>query len=108
MGLTRVSGMDPDRMARCSALVTECRPVLESDAGMDGVQELLSRRGVWVMDAIVVTRELLGAGPESLRAAKSIILLSPSRSVERQNHEALVEDLLHAVEHIADDGGRHE
>lgn len=60
------------------------------------------------MDAILVTRELLGAGPESLGEAKTLVLTSPSRGVEREKHQALVADLLPALQELADETHRHE
>jgi hypothetical protein len=96
--------LDPARVERISALVTECGPLLGSPAGMDAVQQLLSDRQVSVMDAILVTRELLGAGPTALGEAKGILLSSPSRGVERQRHEELVDSLLDAADQVADDG----
>ncbi|MFJ2241007.1 hypothetical protein [Streptomyces sp. NPDC087859] len=96
--------LDPARVERISALVTECKPLLGSPAGMDAVQRLLSDRGVSVMDAILVTRELLGASPTALGEARGIVLSSPSRGVERQRHAELVDTLLDAVHQVADDG----
>ena len=92
--------LDPARVERISALGTECKPLLGSPAGMDAVQRLLSDRGVSVMDAIRVTRELLGAGPTALGEAKGIVLSSPSRGVERQRHAELVDSLLDAVDQV--------
>ncbi|MFJ2778105.1 hypothetical protein [Kitasatospora sp. NPDC087315] len=56
------------------------------------------------MDSIVVTRELLGAGPTALGDAKGTVLSSPSRSVERRVHQDLVEGLLDALDQVAEDG----
>jgi hypothetical protein len=100
MGL---SGLDPERTVRVSTLVAECEALLERDAGMDDVQRLLSERGVGVTDAIVVTRELLGAGPDTLGQAKTLVLSAPSRRTERREHEELVHDLFHAVERTAEE-----
>lgn len=97
-------GLEPVRAARISALVAECGPLLGADAGMEAVQELLSDRGVSVIDSIVVTRELLGAGPTALGEAKGIVLSSPSRRVERQHHREFVNVLLEAVDQVAEDG----
>ncbi|MFI6012663.1 hypothetical protein ACIBAG_28285 [Streptomyces sp. NPDC051243] len=96
--------LDPARVERISALVAECRPLLDSDAGMAAVQQQLSDRGVSVMDSIIVTRELLGAEPTALGKAKGIVLSSPSRGVERQRHEELVDALLDAVDQVANGG----
>ncbi|MCX5328371.1 MULTISPECIES: hypothetical protein [unclassified Streptomyces] len=71
---------------------------------MDAVQRLLSDRGVNVMDSILVTRELLGAGPTALGEAKGIVLSSPSRGVDRQRHEELVDSLLDAVDQVSHEG----
>lgn len=98
---TSIPGLDPDRASRLDALVAECGP-LSSIAGMEAVQELLSSRAVGVMDSIIITRELLGAGPTALRDAKAIVLSSPSRSTERQVHQELAEELLNALAQAAD------
>ncbi|MFG2794277.1 hypothetical protein [Streptomyces sp. NPDC048419] len=71
---------------------------------MNAVQQLLSERCVAVMDSTIVTRELLGAGPTALGEAKEIVLSSPSRRVERQRHQQLVEALLDAVDELAAEG----
>lgn len=65
---------------------------------------LLSDRGVSVMDAILIARELLRAGPTALGEAKGIVLSCPSRGVERQRRAELVDSQLDAVNQIADDG----
>ncbi|MEU9918914.1 hypothetical protein [Streptomyces sp. NPDC051001] len=96
--------LDPARVERISALVTECGWLHGSPAGMDAVQQLLSDRRVSVMDAVLVTRELLGAGPAALGEAKGIVLSSPSRGVEHQRHAELVDSLLDAVDQVADVG----
>ncbi|MFG1677398.1 hypothetical protein [Micromonospora sp. NPDC049282] len=74
-----VNGPDPERGARRAALVEWCRPLLERGAGMDAVQRFLRDRNITVVDAVVVTRELLGAGPGALGRAKEIVLTSPGR-----------------------------
>ena len=96
-----LQGLDPDRIARIGKLVAECGPLLRpvaadatDAAGMAAVQELLSARQVGVMDSILVTRELLGAGSAALGEAKGIVLCSPSRRTERRIHQELVEGLL--------------
>ncbi|MFJ9033229.1 hypothetical protein ACIRQP_32890 [Streptomyces sp. NPDC102274] len=45
---------------------------------------MLSARGIGVMESIIVTRELLGAEPGSLGLAKTLVLGSPARQVERK------------------------
>ncbi|WP_327714401.1 hypothetical protein OG381_02440 [Streptomyces sp. NBC_00490] len=56
------------------------------------------------MDAILIARELLRAGPTALGEAKGIVLSCPSRGVERQRRAELVDSQLDAVNQIADDG----
>ncbi|MET9105278.1 hypothetical protein [Streptomyces zhihengii] len=87
-----IRGLSPERRARLEALVNECRPLAESD-GMDAVQRLLSERKVEVLDAVVITRELLGAGPTSLAEAKIIVLTSPGRGRELRAHEQFMDGL---------------
>ncbi|MEV8602929.1 hypothetical protein AB0465_23985 [Streptomyces griseoviridis] len=74
-------------------LVDECRPLLGTDGGMAAVQALLSERRVEVLDAVVITRELLGAGPGALGAAKTIVLTSPGRGRELRFHARVVDEL---------------
>ncbi|MFB7333802.1 hypothetical protein [Streptomyces adustus] len=52
------------------------------------------------MDSIIVTRELLGAGTGDLALAKTLVLATPSRHAERQQHQRLVDDLLVALDEI--------
>jgi hypothetical protein len=73
------AGLEPDRIARLEALVTQCRPVLESEGGMDAVQQLLGDRDVSPMDTALVTAELPGGDAAAYRATKRIVLLHPSR-----------------------------
>ncbi|WP_455357536.1 hypothetical protein [Streptomyces sp. SYSU K217416] len=88
-----IRGLHPDRSARLEALVDECRPLLGTDDGMAAVQMLLSDRRVEVLDAVVITRELLGAGPGALGEAKTIVLTSPGRGRELRAHEQFVDEL---------------
>jgi uridine kinase len=97
----KIPGLDPDRAVRLTALVEQCRPLLDQDAGMGAVQRLLHDRGIAVMDAILVTRELLGSGPDTLGQAKTIVLTSPGRTDARQIHQELV-DTLDRAQDIAD------
>ncbi|ALO99930.1 hypothetical protein SHL15_9010 [Streptomyces hygroscopicus subsp. limoneus] len=60
---------------------------------MAAVQRLLCERRVEVLDAVVITRELLGAGPTSLAEAKTIVLTSPGRGRELRGHERFMDDL---------------
>ncbi|MET8446734.1 hypothetical protein [Streptomyces sp. NPDC005209] len=45
------------------------------------------------MDSVIVTRELLGAGPGTLEQAKTLVLSCPARHPERERHQRL-EDLV--------------
>lgn len=88
-----IRGWSPERMARLEALVDECRPLLAGDGGMAAVQRLLAERRVEVLDAVVITRELLGAGPTSLAEAKTIVVTSPGRGRELKVHEQFLDGL---------------
>ncbi|MEU2849318.1 hypothetical protein ACIOGX_28185 [Streptomyces sp. NPDC088147] len=88
-----IKGLHPERAARLEVLVDECRPLLMSAGGMAVVQRLLRERRVEVLDAVVITRELLGAGPTALGEAKTIVLTSPGRGRELRVHEQFVDDL---------------
>ncbi|MBM9617160.1 hypothetical protein JE024_00150 [Streptomyces zhihengii] len=57
------------------------------------MQELLSERQIEVLDAVVITRELLVAGPTSLAEAKTIVLTSPGRGRELRAHEQFMDGL---------------
>ncbi|MFE2064413.1 hypothetical protein ACFXDH_18770 [Streptomyces sp. NPDC059467] len=82
-----ISRLHPERTARLEALVNECRPLLMGDGGMAAVQRLLGERRVEVLDAVLITRELLGAGPKAVGEAKAIVLTSPGRGRELRVHE---------------------
>src|SRR5262249_21347886 len=60
-------------------------------AGMDAAQRLLQQRGVGVIDAILVTRQLLGGGPGTLADAKKTVLTSSVRTTELRTHKQLVD-----------------
>ncbi|MFE3402786.1 hypothetical protein [Streptomyces anulatus] len=62
-----ISRLSQERTARLEVLVDECRPLLTGDGGMAAVQRLLSERRVEVLDAVVITRELLGRVPRRSR-----------------------------------------
>ncbi|RPE27190.1 hypothetical protein EDD90_10888 [Streptomyces sp. Ag109_O5-1] len=95
-----ISGLHPERTARLEALVNECRPLLTGDGGKAAVQRLLSERRVEVLDAVMITRELRGVGPEALGEAKTIVLTSPGRGRELRVHEQFMD----AVERNGDQG----
>ncbi|WP_329013462.1 hypothetical protein [Streptomyces sp. NBC_00690] len=88
-----IRGLSPERAARLEELVDKCRPLLLGDNGMAAVQRLLSERRVEVLDAVVITRELLGAGPTSLGEAKTIVLTTPGRGRELRVHKEFMDGL---------------
>lgn len=93
-GAMVIRGLHPERSARLEVLVDECRLLLLGpDDGMGAVQRLLSERRVEVLDAVVITRELLGAGPGALGEAQTIVLTSPGRGRELRAHEQFVDEL---------------
>ncbi len=71
-------GLSPEEAARWTALVEQSRPVLES-AGMEAVQTLLAERGMSVIQAIAITRALLGNAETPLRVAVDIVTTSKAR-----------------------------
>jgi hypothetical protein len=92
------NGLGPERIARVSALVDECRSALAAGTEMDEIQRRLTAQGLGVMDAILVTRELLGAGPEDLGRAKLIVFHSATRTKQREAHLRLIDAVLEALE----------
>lgn len=95
-----LSGLDPERALRLSALTDELRPLLATGTEMSAIQSMLSTRGIGVMDSIVVTRELLGAGAGDLGLAKTLVLATPARNAEREQHQALVDELIVALDGV--------
>ncbi|MFD4612819.1 hypothetical protein [Streptomyces sp. NPDC058440] len=73
-----VIGLRPEEAARWAALVEQSRPVLESD-GMEAVQTFLAERGVSIIQAIAITRALLGNVETPLRVAIDIVATSTAR-----------------------------
>lgn len=76
-----VIGLGPEDAARWTALVEQCRPIL-ADEGMEAVQVLLAEQGVSIIQAIAVTRELLGRQETSLRTAIDAVTESKARTPE--------------------------
>ncbi|MFD5745905.1 hypothetical protein [Streptomyces sp. NPDC127033] len=93
-----LTGLDPERAARLAALTAELLPLLATGTEMAAIQEILSARGIGVMDSVIVTREMLGAGPEALGLAKTLVLTSPARHTQRAQHQMLVEELVAALD----------
>ncbi|MER5527229.1 hypothetical protein ABT075_21965 [Streptomyces sp. NPDC002677] len=73
-----VIGLSPEEAARLTALVEESRPVLERD-GMEAVQNLLAERCMSVVQAIAITRALLGNAETPLQVAIDIVTTSKAR-----------------------------
>ncbi|QKW22849.1 hypothetical protein HUT16_30505 [Kitasatospora sp. NA04385] len=96
-----VQGLSAERAARLAYLVEQCEPLLDQDEGMEHVQRLLRDLGAGVMESIVVTRELLGAGPGDLGEAKRIVLSSAARTTELRAHQQLV-DVAERAKDVAD------
>lgn len=72
-------GLSPETAAGWTALTVECRPLLEGE-GMDAVQALLASRGTSAIQAVVITRELLGRERTPLRTAIEIVGSSAARA----------------------------
>ncbi|WP_234322967.1 hypothetical protein [Streptomyces sp. NRRL S-350] len=86
-----VHGLTPDRAALLTSLVEQSLPLLDQEHGMEAVQRFLHSQEASVIDSIVITRELLGAGQGSLGMAKEIVLTSAARTTELREHQRLVE-----------------
>lgn len=95
-----IPGLDPERAARLTALALHGRTLLDRAEGMEAVQRFLRDQDTAVIDAILVTRELLGAGPGALGQAKTIVLTSPGRDDALRAHRQLVDTLEHAQDII--------
>ncbi|MEU9945015.1 hypothetical protein [Streptomyces lavendulae] len=88
-----VHGLTPDRAARLASLVEQSLSLLDQEHGMEAAQRFLHSQGASVIDSIVVTRELLGAGQGSLGTAKEIVLTSAARTTEMREHQRLVQGM---------------
>ncbi|MFJ1869413.1 hypothetical protein ACIOD1_32990 [Streptomyces sp. NPDC088097] len=73
-----VVGLGPEHAARWTALVEESRPILKTE-GMEAVQALLAERGMSIIQAIAITRALLGHSETPLRVAIDIVATSKAR-----------------------------
>ncbi|MFI9213897.1 hypothetical protein ACIGW7_37905 [Streptomyces sp. NPDC053253] len=73
-----VVGLSPEQAARWTALVEESRPVLKND-GMEAVQALFAERGMSTIQAIAITRALLGHAETPLRVVIDIVATSQAR-----------------------------
>jgi hypothetical protein len=70
-----------------------CRSLLPNPDGMSRAQQLMSDQALSTMDAILVTRELLGGGQDTLGLAKRIVLTHPSRHADLLALHAFVDEL---------------
>ncbi|WP_024761056.1 hypothetical protein [Streptomyces exfoliatus] len=73
-----LTGLRPEEAARWVALVEQSRPIFENE-GMDAVQTFLAEHGTSVLQAIAITRELLGISETPLRVAVDIVTTSTAR-----------------------------
>lgn len=74
-----VIGLRPEEAARWIALVEQCRPVLANE-GMEAVQTLLAECGTSTIQAIAITRALLGWKETPLRVAIDAVTASKART----------------------------
>lgn len=73
-----VIDLSPEGAAHWTALVEQCRPILQDD-GMDAVQAFLAENDVGIIEAIAITRALLGKAETPLRVAIDIVATSTAR-----------------------------
>jgi uridine kinase len=99
-----IRGIGPERAAQLGALVQQGQALLDRGEGMDAVQRLLGDRDTTLIDAILVTRELLG-GRGNLGQATGIVLAGPGRQDAFQAQQQLV-DILERAQDIADAANR--
>lgn len=74
-----IIGLRPEVAARWTALVEQCRPILEKE-GMEAVQTLLAECGTSTIQAIAITRALLGWDETPLRSAIDFVTTSKTRT----------------------------
>lgn len=78
MVFDRTMGLSPEKAARWTALVEESRPILKS-SGMEAVQAFLASRSTSIIEAIAITRALLGNAETPLPVAVDIVTTSKAR-----------------------------
>lgn len=84
-----IHGLGPEEAARWTSLAEQSLDLLAVGADMEAVQRFLLDRGAGVIEAIAITRELIGGGPRSLVKAKEIVLMSKARFTQLNEHEQL-------------------
>ncbi|MFJ4860122.1 hypothetical protein [Streptomyces sp. NPDC088748] len=82
--------MDAERMARIAALAATAGPVWAESHDGSALQEFLKELGCDGVDAVLVTREVVGC---SLGEAQEMFFTAPCRGVELAVHNALMEAL---------------
>ncbi len=76
-----IIGLRPEEADRLTALVEQCQPVLANE-GMEAVQALLAQQETSIIQAIAITRELLGREQTPLRTAIDAVTESKARTPE--------------------------
>lgn len=75
----QIKGLTPEGAARLTALVEQCRPVLTAE-GMEAVQAMLVEHAMSFLQAIVITRALLGWDETPLQVAIAAVETSEARA----------------------------
>jgi hypothetical protein len=75
-----VIGLRPEEAARWTALAELCRPILANE-GMEAAQALLAERGTSIIQAIAISKALLGWKETPLRTAIDVVTESKARTV---------------------------
>jgi DNA primase len=83
-----VTGLDPGEAARWTAMVERCRPLLAAE-GMEAVQVMLAGHGMSVIQAIAITRALLGWDETPLRVAIDTVATSEVRATRSPDSASL-------------------
>jgi hypothetical protein len=78
--LANVHGLAPELAQQIGDQIDECRRLLDTNAGMDAVQQHLKDEGVNIIQAILITTRLLEDHPDRLRSARQIVECSPART----------------------------
>ncbi|MEV6394815.1 hypothetical protein AB0M39_08565 [Streptomyces sp. NPDC051907] len=80
----------PERSARIAAMLESARPLWEATQNTDALQQWLKDHDCHGVDAVIVTRELLGC---DLGEAGRIFLTAPCREAERDFHNEAIDGL---------------
>lgn len=82
--------MDAEREARIAEVAARARPVWAEDRDGGALQEFLKELGCDGVDAVMVTRQVVGC---SLGEAQEMFLTAPCRASELAFHNAFMEAL---------------